>query len=156
MLREDQVYICTLFLLCRFIYRFICSLPGSTFACFSASREHGPRSQKGQEMPKPGARQHKRITACQENAKTKDPANRAYPNNRWPRSAWLTKVGRRSRACGALQLLYRSTPHEYFRQLLCLTLSGSRCGDRAVDDEVEIALLKMSWTPTGQACFTAN
>ena len=31
MLRE--VYICTLFLLCRFIYRFICSLPGSTFIC---------------------------------------------------------------------------------------------------------------------------
>ena len=29
MLRE--VYMCTLFLLCRFIYRFICSLPGSTF-----------------------------------------------------------------------------------------------------------------------------
>ena len=31
MLRE--VYICTLFLLRRFIYRFICSLPGSTFIC---------------------------------------------------------------------------------------------------------------------------
>ena len=31
MLRE--VYICTLFLLCRFIHRFICSLPGSTFIC---------------------------------------------------------------------------------------------------------------------------
>ena len=31
MLRE--VCICTLFLLCRFIYRFICSLPGSTFIC---------------------------------------------------------------------------------------------------------------------------
>ena len=27
------VYICTFFLLCRFIYRFICSLPGSTFIC---------------------------------------------------------------------------------------------------------------------------
>ena len=39
-----------------------CSLPGSTFACFSVSPEHGPRSQKKQEMPKPGARQHKRIT----------------------------------------------------------------------------------------------
>ena len=26
-----EVYICTLFLLCRFIYRFMCSLPGSTF-----------------------------------------------------------------------------------------------------------------------------
>ena len=26
-----EVYMCTLFLLCRFIYRFICSLPGSTF-----------------------------------------------------------------------------------------------------------------------------
>ena len=31
MLRE--VYICTLLLLCRFIYRFICRLPGSTFIC---------------------------------------------------------------------------------------------------------------------------
>ena len=31
MLRE--VYICTLFLLCRFIYRFICRLPGSTLIC---------------------------------------------------------------------------------------------------------------------------
>ena len=47
-----------------------CSLPGSTFACFSVSPEHGPRSQKSQEMPKPGARQHKRITTCQEYAKT--------------------------------------------------------------------------------------
>ena len=28
-----EVQICTLFLLCRFIYRFICSLPGSTFIC---------------------------------------------------------------------------------------------------------------------------
>ena len=62
---------CSLFLLCRLICRFICSLPGSTFASCSASREHGPRSQKKQETPKPGARQDKRITTCQENAETK-------------------------------------------------------------------------------------
>ena len=34
---------------------------------------------------------------------SKDSANRGDPNNRWPRSARLTKVGRRCRACGALQ-----------------------------------------------------
>ena len=28
-----ELYICTLFLFCRFIYRFICSLPGSTLIC---------------------------------------------------------------------------------------------------------------------------
>ena len=39
-----------------------CSLPGSTFACFSASRENGPSSQTSHDMPKPGGRQHKRIT----------------------------------------------------------------------------------------------
>ena len=33
----------------------------------------------------------------------KDPANRGDPNNRWPRSAWLTKGGRRCRACGAFR-----------------------------------------------------
>ena len=40
----------------REVYMFchdpFCSLPGSTFACFSVSPEHGPRSQKSQEMPK--------------------------------------------------------------------------------------------------------
>ena len=56
---------------CIFCHDPFCSLPGSTFACFSVSPEHGPRSQKSQEMPKPGARQHKRITTCQEYAKTK-------------------------------------------------------------------------------------
>ena len=33
----------------------------------------------------------------------KDSANRGDPNNRWPRSARLTKVGRRCRACGAFR-----------------------------------------------------
>ena len=60
-----------------FCHDSFCSLPGSTFACFSASREDGPRSQKSQEMPKPGARPHKRITTCQENAKTTTPPTEA-------------------------------------------------------------------------------
>ena len=61
-----------------------CSLPGSTFACFSVSPEHGPRSQKSQEMPKPGARQHKRITTCQEHAKTKTPPTEAIQTTAGP------------------------------------------------------------------------
>ena len=76
-----------------------CSLPGSTFACFSVSPEHGPRSQKSQEMPKPGARQHKRITTCQEYVKTKTLPTEAIQTT----AGHETKVGRRCRACGALQ-----------------------------------------------------
>ena len=86
---------CTLFLLCRFICRFICSLPGSTSASCSASREHVPRSQKSQEMPQTRSPPTQANDDMSRNIESGDTVNRGDPNNRWPRSAWLTKGGRR-------------------------------------------------------------
>ena len=51
----------------RGLGRFICSLPGSSFDCFSAFPEHGPRSQNSSIMPKPETRpQAIQTTACNE------------------------------------------------------------------------------------------
>ena len=62
-------------------YTFFVMTPSAAFrealSLASRSLQSTAPGAKKQEMPKPGARQHKRITTCQENAKTKSPPTEA-------------------------------------------------------------------------------